>query len=419
MFCVVALLLAATAGCSDDSSNQDSNKAPYDKAAANAALTKDDTGQLQKPSNAENNQSAAYEATRNTGIKKRDQFYAMGTLIEVITYDVDKAVHVKAIQEIEAMFLALSRRWQPWPQPNQADGELAIINKNLLAGLAAPSNEQFNRIMLEATELSVASRGFFNPAVGKLVQLWGFDGKSDKPLISAPLAEDINALVGAKHGMHLLRFTANSVSSVEPLALDFGAFLKGYAVDRAVDILRDYSITNGLVEAGGDLRAIGQAGDRPWRIGIRNPRQSGVLAVIEMQSGESIFTSGDYERFFEVEVDDLAKPINQNESDSQARVFAKKKQRFHHILDPRTGYPAANTVSVTVITKNGALADAAATALFVAGPSQWYKVAASMGVKHVLLMDVDGNVYLNPAMAGRVQFKSTPKGAITLSKPLR
>ena len=142
-----------------------------------------------------------------------------------------------------------------------------------------------------------------------------------------------------------------------------------------IDLLRARGIHNAIVNAGGDLRAIGTHGARPWHIGIRHPRKDGILASIDSAGDTSIFTSGDYERLFEV-----------------------NGKRFHHILDPRTGYPATGTVAVTVVHENGAIADAAATALFVAGPADWADIARQMGIDRVMLVDSEGTIHMTPAM---------------------
>ena len=150
-----------------------------------------------------------------------------------------------------------------------------------------------------------------------------------------------------------------------------------------------------MINAGGDIKVIGKHGDRPWHIGIRHPRKKdSVLAGIDLLPNESIFTSGDYERY-----------------------FIYKGVRYHHIIDPRTGYPATKSMSVTVIHPNAALADAAATALFVAGPEEWHEIAQSMGIKYVLLVDAKGNVHMNPAMQKRISFIEKPDNII-ISKPL-
>jgi thiamine biosynthesis lipoprotein len=165
----------------------------------------------------------------------------------------------------------------------------------------------------------------------------------------------------------------------EGVTIDLGGFAKGVAVDRAIALLHERGVDNAIVNAGGDLRAIGRRGDRPWKIGVRAPRGGGILAAIEISGDESVFTSGDYERFF----------------DFQGR-------RFHHILDPRTGYPTLGLVSVTVVHDDAATADAACTALMVAGPERWPAVAKALGIRHVMVVDADGRVHIGRGTEARV-----------------
>ncbi|HSH29145.1 MAG TPA: FAD:protein FMN transferase, partial [Thiohalobacter sp.] len=120
------------------------------------------------------------------------------------------------------------------------------------------------------------------------------------------------------------------------------------------------------------------------------PRAPGVLASIATRGDESIFTSGDYERYFEV-----------------------NGKRYHHIIDPRSGYPANATASLTVIHTEAATADAAATALFVAGDA-WPRVAAGMGIEQVMRVRPDGTVELTPAMAERIRFETETEPAVVL-----
>jgi thiamine biosynthesis lipoprotein len=161
--------------------------------------------------------------------------------------------------------------------------------------------------------------------------------------------------------------------------LDFGAIGKGYGIDLAIGHLRELGIHNVIINAGGDLRAIGDRDGQPWRIAIRRPT-GGVFAILKVSGDESVFTSGDYERNF---------------------VYEGKT--YHHIIDPRTGWPAEGTRSVTVVHTDATTADAAATAIFVAGPKEWHAVAERMGIRYVLLMDTEGVVHMNPAMAERVE----------------
>lgn len=185
------------------------------------------------------------------------------------------------------------------------------------------------------------------------------------------------------------------LTSTNPaVQLDFGAFAKGYAIDLAIRRLRGFGIENAIVNAGGDLRAIGSKAGQPWRVGVRHPQGGGVLASIEVRGDESVFTSGNYERYREHE-----------------------GVRYQHILDPRTGMPVEGVTSVTVIHDNGAEADAAATALVVAGPDDWHRVARRLGIKYVMLVDDGGTVYVNPAMRDRLRFQSTPRHLV-VSDPL-
>ncbi len=163
-------------------------------------------------------------------------------------------------------------------------------------------------------------------------------------------------------------------------------------MDLAITRLRELGIQNAIINAGGNLRAIGKHGDRPWRIGIRNPRGEGVLASIETRGDESILTSGDYERFYEYQ-----------------------GKRYHHIIDPRSGYPVTGVISVTVIADDAATADAASTALFVAGPQRWREIAKKLGVTQVMLIDGQGRMVVTPAMAKRVRFEVDPSPKVTVA----
>ena len=131
--------------------------------------------------------------------------------------------------------------------------------------------------------------------------------------------------------------------------------------------------------SGGDIRAIGSRDGHPWRIPIRRPSGSGVFATIRVQGDESVFTSGAYERNF---------------------VF--KGKTYHHIIDPRTGYPATGVRAVTVVHRNAMTADAAANAIFIAGPDHWQEIARSMEVKYVLMVDSKGVLHMNPEMQDRI-----------------
>jgi thiamine biosynthesis lipoprotein len=181
-----------------------------------------------------------------------------------------------------------------------------------------------------------------------------------------------------------LRFLDNQLSASNPqVQLDLGAFAKGYALNLVIDRLRQLGLQDVIVNAGGDLCVSGRHGERPWRIGVRHPQGSGVIASLALQDGECVMTSGNYERYREHE-----------------------GIRYGHIIDPRTGYPVRHVASATVIHRDGGLADAAATALSVAGPADWVRIAAQLSLEAVMLVDEAGRVSLTPAMQARVRYES-------------
>ncbi|RRQ22198.1 FAD:protein FMN transferase [Thiohalobacter thiocyanaticus] len=311
------------------------------------------------------------------------RFIALGTIIDISLYGIDAERADPVLAAIERDFHRLHHDWHAWEE-----SRLTTLNTTLQQGKRAPVPAGLAAVLEQARGLNRSSGGLFEPAIGGLMALWGFHG-NDLPG-KVPEADAIAAWLAERPRMNDLELEGGHARSTNPrLQLDLGAFAKGVAVDRAIDRLRDAGIGNAIVNAGGDLRAIG-ARERPWRIGIRHPRAPGVLASIETQGDESIFTSGDYERYFEAE-----------------------GKRYHHIIDPRNGYPARGTASLTVIHSEAAVADAAATALFVAGDA-WPQTAADMGIERVMRVRPDGTVELSPAMAERIRFETDIEPEVTL-----
>ena len=332
----------------------------------------------------------ACACSQSEGEDFHDQFFAFGTLIDLTLYGVDPATARQAGERLEQDFEAMHGAWHTW-QP----GALTAINDQFANRQTATVDASMLALITAANRLSQLSNGLFNPVIGQLVALWGFH---DNPLPIGTLADKqgISAQLEQLPSADDISIEGNRISSRNPAArYDLGAFAKGYAIDRAIERLRDMGIENAIINAGGDLRAIGRHDDRPWQIGIRHPRQPVILASVEIEGDASVFTSGDYERFFEVD-----------------------GRRYHHIIDPRTGYPAKGTSSVTVIHSDAATADAAATALFVAGPDEWQTVAARMGIRLVMLVDTDGVIHMNPAMQSRIRFEPGINAEVRLSEPL-
>ncbi len=318
---------------------------------------------------------------RPSGHSHKQQMYVFGTLVEVVIWTDDEQGAAQAITTLGQQFQQWHRQWHAWDK----GGDLAGLNLQLAAGEQVPVPPTIQPLLTKAIQLSHASGGRFDPSVGKLVQMWGFSDSLTNAT-QPPSADQLAEFLAHAPHMEDLVVEQGIVHSNNPnLHLDFGGFAKGYAVDRAIEQLQAMGFTNAIVNAGGDLRAIGDKEGWPWRIGIRDPRGEGLIASVEVSGDESVFTSGDYERYFDYQ-----------------------GHRYHHIIDPATGYPAEGLSSVTILYNEAAVADAAATALLVAGPKAWQKVASDMGLDKVMVIDTQGNIQMTRAMQQRVHFEVSP-----------
>ena len=319
------------------------------------------------------------QACGDEPVEQREILYVFGTLVEITAYTDDAAGFQAAVNQLDLAFQEMHRNWHAW----KGEGELVRLNRALAQGKPLPVSHELAELLERGKSYSLLSDGLFNPALGRLIGLWGFH-QDELPQGPPPSEEAIRVLVAAAAQMTDLQSEDLRVSSSNrQVQIDLGAYAKGYALNLAIDQLQGAGIAHAIVNAGGDLCAAGRHGARPWRIGIRHPQRNGVIASLEILGDECVLTSGNYERYRE-----------------HAGI------RYSHILDPRTGYPVEHVVSATVINPDGGLADAAATALSVAGPDAWQRIARQMGVDKVMLVDELGRVYLTPAMQARVRFES-------------
>ena len=191
--------------------------------------------------------------------------------------------------------------------------------------------------------------GIFDPTVAPLVRTWGFSGGSEPTeLPPDDLIKEVLAETGYKH----IQFAVPEVNVMHAgfdqpgMSVDLGGFAKGFAVDQAYTLMVKREPINALINLGGNIRCLGTATPkRPWRIGVRNPFDGmKMLGYVSLDSGMSVATSGNYERFVTI-----------------------NGERYAHIIDPRTGYPVQGMAGVTVISTLATEADVMSTALFVAG----------------------------------------------------
>lgn len=265
----------------------------------------------------------------------------------------------EAFSEMERLAGILSE-WAP-------DSPVSRINRDA-GGAPVQVPRELLDVLEAAVQVSERTAGAFDATWGALGDLWRFDGARPPRLPAAGEVSQRRALVGYRD-LVLDRAAGTARLRRPGMRLGLGGIAKGYIAQAAADLLRARGVRDVLVAASGDIAARGRNGDRPWAVAIRDARDpSGAYARVELHD-ESVSTSGDYERFFVVD-----------------------GRRYHHLLDPRTGYPATESASVTVIAPDGALADALATGLFVLGPDRAEAVVRGLSKVSALLVDPHGAV---------------------------
>jgi len=225
-----------------------------------------------------------------------------------------------------------------------------------------------------ADEVYRNSEGCFDITVGPLSRVWGFTDKNHRVPDQKALQQVMRFV-----GMEKIRIKKNNINLKPKMSLDWGGIAKGYGIDKASHAVMDRGIQRGFINAGGDLFCWGTNPDnRPWQIGIKHPRKNGYLGILSL-SGDGAATTGDYQRF-----------------------FIHNGIRYHHVFDPKTGYPALGKQSVTVAGPETLLCDALSTAIFVSkNPEKILKHYPEYGA---VISDSQGRI----SIAGRVfPFKQT------------
>ncbi|EXI67319.1 MAG: Thiamine biosynthesis lipoprotein ApbE precursor [Candidatus Accumulibacter adjunctus] len=321
----------------------------------------------------------------------QQESFVFGTRVEVLIAGLPEARARAAAAAVLREFDRLHRTYHAW-RPS----ELSALNAALAAGRVQTVSEEMAELLVDAQRLARLGDGLFDPGIGRLIELWGFH--SDELPTGLPDEAALAAWRSAQPGIADLHLSGLQASSRQrQLAIDFGGYLKGVALDRATSILRAQGVGNALVNIGGNVMVLGSRNGQRWRVGIQHPRQPGPMATIELDDGEAVGTSGDYQRYFEV-----------------------AGRRYAHLLDPRSGRPASGTQALTVLITArpaaGALSDAASKPLFIAG-GDWPAFARRLQVAHVLRVDGDGRWQLSRAMQDRLEFVGGRPRALEVVPP--
>lgn len=312
---------------------------------------------------------------------QRASVFAFGGEATIEVHGVPPAQADAAIAEVAARFAELHREWHAW-EP----GPLTELNAALARGERHRTGVSLRDLVQRSQPLSIRSDGAFDPAIGGLMALWGFH-TSQYPITSPlPTRAAIDAWRAQRPSIADVVVDGEEVYSVNPaVQLDFGGISEGVAAEEAVAILDRHGVANALISLGGDVYALGDAGDGPWRVVIDDP-YGGVLAEVALRDREALFSSGNYNKF-------RATPSG---------------GRWSHVLDARTGQPVQGTAAVAVLHRDPVLADIAATSLMVGGPSRFADLLARLEVRCALLVTEENEMIVTAAMEQRIELRREP-----------
>lgn len=289
----------------------------------------------------------------------------MGTEIELAVVARPGPAVERALDAAVARIAAVETRFTTW-RPSE------LTRLNDAAGQAVQLHPEVLAVLEESKRLCRLTQGAFDPTWKSADRVWDFQSPN-------PRVPDRDAALAAMARVDCARLVVDRRAGTARLgpgmAVGLGGFVKGYAVDRAARALREHGYRDFAVNAGGDLYASGRYGGDLWRVGIRHPRKAGRELAILPVSGFAVATSGDYERY-----------------------FTKDGRRYHHILDPSTGYPAAGCQSVTIMARSAALADALATGVFVLGPTRGMALVVALADTEALIVAADGRTSVSPGL---------------------
>lgn len=315
----------------------------------------------------------------------REESYVFGTRVEVAVANLPPERAALAVRAALADLDRLHRKLHAW----QAGSEVVRLNRAFAASQPAPVDAELASLIRLAQDGESRSGGLFNPAIGRLVEIWGFHADSFAPV--APSADVLRSALVRRPSTTDVTVVEGVARSRNPaVALDFGGLAKGWALDRVADILHRHGVRDALINIGGNVLALGEkAPDDPWKVGVQHPRDPRAMAVVALRAGEAMGTSGDYQRYFLLD-----------------------GRRFCHLIDPRDGDARCRVQAVTVLVdrgeQRGLRSDVASKPVYFSGPAGALRAAGRFGIQSVLLVDGDGSVYVSRSMRERLKWLIEP-----------
>jgi thiamine biosynthesis lipoprotein len=292
-----------------------------------------------------------------------DERAIMGTSVRVELWHEHQQIARRNIEKVMHEMHRIDEAMSPYKKTS----DLSRVNRSAALRPQHISDELFSLIE-KSIEVSRQTDGAFDITFASVGHFYDFR-KHEKPgkeqLQKALPAISYRHIKLDPHGK-TISFTHKGTK------IDLGGIAKGYAVDRAIELLKAAGISHAIVSAGGDSRIIGDHRGRPWVVGIRDPRNKKAMAAVLPISNSAISTSGDYERYFE-----------------------QDGIRYHHIISPKTGTSASSMQSATVIGSNATTTDALSTSVFVLGVERGMALVNSLPGIEAVIIDASGNLHFS------------------------
>ncbi|MEN3013565.1 MAG: FAD:protein FMN transferase [Endomicrobiia bacterium] len=292
--------------------------------------------------------------------------FLMDTICEIKIFCYDSNLAKKAVDEVFKEVEKIDKKFG-----YSKESEIEKINSKSGVSFCEVSYEVLN-LVKESITLSKLTDGAFDITVGVLSHLWGFKNFSNEKKFKIPQKHQIvEALSLVGYEKIVIDEEKNRIFlKKRGMKIDLGGIAKGYAIKKAKEILESYGFDKFLINFGGDIYLKNNT-EIPWRVAIQHPRdRNKFLAVLNLYT-TSCVTSGDYERYFMLE-----------------------NKRYHHIFDPKTGYPADDIVSVTVLCEDPVLADALSTGIFVLGEKKGIQLAEKLKIGCIIVKEKKNKLFI-------------------------
>jgi thiamine biosynthesis lipoprotein len=312
----------------------------------------------------------------------------MGTEATFTAFTADDAAAERAFTAAFDEIRRIELLMTDWERPGQKPSDVVLINKGAGKHAVKVSAETVE-VIQTSLEMSRKSEGAFDITFAAMRGVWKFDEDMDRKLPAPDEIERRRKLINWQdiavdaraHTVKLRR---------AGMRLGLGGIAKGYAVDRCAAVLRAAGLTDFMVQAGGDLYVSGQKGPASWMVGVRDPRGGARDIIARMPIKDHAFsTAGDYER-----------------------AFILNGKRYHHIIDPKTGYPATASRGVTIFAPTAFLADALDDAVFILGPEKGLALVEQFPGCAAMIVDAKNQVWQSKSLEGKLQRTGAPTEGI-------